>query len=284
MRTIFTLFVLAMLVMLAGGAAVLYTGVYDVSASGDPHLRPTYWLLEVGMRESIKRRAAHIAAPPLLDAALQRRGLGLYQRHCAPCHGSPGEAPLPFALGMAPTPANLAFTAREWPASQLFWVAKYGIKMTGMPAWEFRLADDELWAIVAFLKVMPGLTVEAFRAAVREVDAERAVDAAPQRRVASAMPRSGPPNPRRGERAIRQYGCVTCHAIPGVVGANVPVGPALDRIGTRSFIGGVLPNTPANMVRWLRAPQSVNARTLMPDLGVTEHDAEDIAAYLSTLR
>jgi zinc transporter ZupT len=55
-------------------------------------------------------------------------------------------------------------------------------------------------------------------------------------------------------------------------------------IGTRGFIAGVLPNTPQNMVRWLRHPQAVSPKSAMPDLGVTEPDARDIAAYLSTLR
>jgi cytochrome c1 len=46
----------------------------------------------------------------------------------------------------------------------------------------------------------------------------------------------------------------------------------------------MLPNTPENMVRWLREPQAVNPRSAMPDLGVSEGDARDIAAFLSTIR
>jgi cytochrome c len=46
----------------------------------------------------------------------------------------------------------------------------------------------------------------------------------------------------------------------------------------------VLPNTTENMVRWIRQPQAVNPRSAMPDLGVNERDAQDIAAYLSTLK
>ena len=45
---------------------------------------------------------------------------------------------------------------------------------------------------------------------------------------------------------------------PAPPGANAPVGPPLERIGTRGFIAGVLPNTTENMVRWLRHPQAVN--------------------------
>ena len=69
-----------------------------------------------------------------------------------------------------------------------------------------------------------------------------------------------------------------------MVGAAAPVGPPLDGIGTREIVAGTLPNTTGNMVRWLRAPQELNPLSAMPDLGVTERDARDIAAYLSTLK
>jgi cytochrome c1 len=62
------------------------------------------------------------------------------------------------------------------------------------------------------------------------------------------------------------------------------VGPPLDRIATRGYIAGVLANTPQNMVRWLRDPPAVDARTAMPDLGLSEAEARDIAAYLYTLK
>ena len=69
-----------------------------------------------------------------------------------------------------------------------------------------------------------------------------------------------------------------------MTGAYAQVGPPLERMGTRQYIAGVIPNTPQNMVRWLRAPQAVNPLTTMPDLGVTERDAWDMTAYLYTLR
>ena len=65
---------------------------------------------------------------------------------------------------------------------------------------------------------------------------------------------------------------------------NAPVGPPLAGIGTRAFIAGVLPNTPDTMIQWLRSPQSISPQNVMPNLGVTEQDAADIAAYLVTLK
>ena len=88
----------------------------------------------------------------------------------------------------------------------------------------------------------------------------------------------------RGRALIRAYGCQTCHTIPGVVGANAMVGPSLAGIASRSYIGGVLPNTPENMLRWLQDPRAVDSLTAMPNVGVTPSDARHIAAYLYRLR
>jgi cytochrome c len=69
-----------------------------------------------------------------------------------------------------------------------------------------------------------------------------------------------------------------------VRGANGLVGPPLDRIGARIYLGGALTNTPENLIRWIRDPRGVDPRTAMPSLGVGEQDARDIAAYLYTLQ
>lgn len=91
-------------------------------------------------------------------------------------------------------------------------------------------------------------------------------------------------NAQAGKAKIEYYGCPTCHTIPGIAGANGLVGPPLNRIASRVYIGGVLTNTPDNMVRWLRDPHAVDRLTAMPNMHIPENDARDIAAYLYTLR
>ncbi len=91
-------------------------------------------------------------------------------------------------------------------------------------------------------------------------------------------------NAERGKAAIAAYGCGSCHTIPGVDGATATVGPPLAGIALRSYIAGVLPNTPAAMIRWLKDPPAVDSLTAMPALGLTDPTARDIAAYLYTLR
>ena len=90
--------------------------------------------------------------------------------------------------------------------------------------------------------------------------------------------------PRRGKQVLRQYGCTSCHTIPGIREANALVGPSLQQVASRMYIAGVLPNTPENMLRWLQNPPAVDPLTAMPNLGVTEADARDMAGYLYTLR
>ena len=259
-------------IALAGVGALFHFGVYDISAT-NPHLAPTHWLLDAGMRRSVKRHAAHIAVPDVDHTPIRGRGLALFRRHCVQCHGAPGVAPDAFALGMSPVASNLALTARDWPANEIFWVVKEGIKMTGMPAWKHRLADDDLWAIVAFVRELPALSPVAYRALASATLAEAADPSSPTLG-----------DPERGRQAIHQYACSTCHRIPGIVGANAPVGPPLDAMATRGLIAGAYPNTTDNMVRWLRSPQSLSPASAMPDLGVSDRDARDIAAYLAALR
>jgi cytochrome c1 len=91
-------------------------------------------------------------------------------------------------------------------------------------------------------------------------------------------------DPDKGKAAIVSYGCGACHTIPGVATADGTVGPPLDFWSRRSIIAGEVPNTPANLIRWIQVPQSIEPTTAMPNLGVSEAEAKNIAAYLYTLK
>jgi mono/diheme cytochrome c family protein len=257
----------------AGGAAFVWSGLYDISAT-DQHLPPTYWLMEKTMRRSVARRGADIRVPPLGAPPQIERGLALYRAHCVQCHGAPGVAPEPFARGLTPLPAPLVQTAREWSPGEIFWVVKYGIKMTGMPAWEFRMSEDDIWSVVALVQRLPGYSAEDY-----------ARKAAPELKTyAARAPATADISVERGRIALQQYACVACHRIPGITGHEARVGPPLAGIASRTMLGGVLPNSPENMVLWIREPRKHALLTAMPDLGVTERDARDMAAYLATLK
>jgi cytochrome c len=89
---------------------------------------------------------------------------------------------------------------------------------------------------------------------------------------------------QRGRAAIEAYGCGSCHSIPGIRAANGMVGPPLDHWSQRRIIAGEVPNDPERLITWITVPQSIEPGTAMPNMGVTDGQARDIAAYLYTLR
>src|SRR4051812_30060774 len=91
-------------------------------------------------------------------------------------------------------------------------------------------------------------------------------------------------NPKRGKTAIVQYGCSSCHTIPGIREAKALVGPPLNQIASRTYIAGVMKNTPENMIHWIQDPPHIDHLTAMPNLHIPEQEVRDIASYLYTLR
>ncbi len=157
MRTAIASILIAGLVVILGGLAFLYSGFYDVGATA-PHWAVTRWVLETARMRSIKVHAAGIEAPPGLDyPATILIGVEHFAAHCAVCHGAPGVPKGDIATGLNPQPPDLAHASTHYTAPELFWILKHGIKMTGMPAWRDH-SDEELWATVAFLQKLPGIT------------------------------------------------------------------------------------------------------------------------------
>lgn len=271
LRAMLILAVVAVTVALA----VVLSGVYDVAATRQ-HLRPVYWVLAKGLSRSIALHSSHLRAPPPTRAAVLH-GADEYEEHCRRCHGAPGVAPDAFALGMEPVPINLVYAAQESKPEEIFWAVKHGIKMTGMPAWEYRMDDTDIWALTAFVTALPDVSPAAYHDMLATAAKHRS--RGPQ---TSALPTSLG-RPSRGKAAIPQYGCTACHMIPGIIGRKVRVGPPLRGVALRNYLAGELPNTPANMMRWLLDTHRVEPRSAMPSLGLTPRDAADITAYLYTL-
>jgi mono/diheme cytochrome c family protein len=269
--------------MLLGGvlvaAAVVYGGLYNVAAS-EQHLQPTFTVLETAMRQSVRLRARNIEVPPLADENMVLRGAACFRDKCVQCHGAPGVAQEDIGKSMQPLPGPLVDARRHWQPRELYWVTRHGIKMSGMPAWERRLTEAELWSVVAFMQRLPDLSAAQYAEVIARAPAAPGCGAA---LPGATLPAPVAGDVARGRQALFQYACNACHTIPGVTGGSVHVGPPLAGIAARSLIAGKLANTPDNMVLWLRRTQEVKPLTAMPQLGVTEQDARDIAAYLATL-
>jgi cytochrome c len=90
-------------------------------------------------------------------------------------------------------------------------------------------------------------------------------------------------DPAEGIIALRTHGCGGCHVIPGLPEARGAVGPSLAALATRTHIAGRLTNDYLNLMTWIQSPRAVDPGTLMPNLGVSERQARDIAAYLYSI-
>jgi cytochrome c553 len=154
---------LAVAMPVAGGLLFAWSGLFNVAASGG-HWAVTDWFLHWVMRNSVKTHAMGITVPDLSNPALLHRGAGHYQAGCAWCHGAPGEPQNPVALAATPPPPPLTVVNEKWRPHHLFWIVKHGIKFTGMPAWIALDRDDEIWSMVAFLRSLPTLSTERYRA------------------------------------------------------------------------------------------------------------------------
>lgn len=166
MRCTIVTLLIAALIALLGGFAAIYAGIYDVAATAQ-HWPLTSWLLETARVRSIKTYAAGIPVPPDLDdPAKIPIGVEHFAAHCAVCHGAPGVPKGDIGRGLYPPPSDLAKAAPLYTPAELFWIVKHGIKMTGMPAWSDH-SDAELWATVAFVKKLRGMSEQDYASLVR---------------------------------------------------------------------------------------------------------------------
>jgi cytochrome c1 len=100
-----------------------------------------------------------------------------------------------------------------------------------------------------------------------------------QTRTAAAVAVTGG-DPARAPALFRRYGCSGCHTIPGIPWADGQTGAPLVGLSKRVYIAGVLQNRSDNLVAWIVSPQSFSPQTAMPNTGISEQEAKDLAAYL----
>ena len=170
MRSVIATVAAFIVLVVLAGVGLISSGAYYVGAD-QPHWSVTSWLLNVARDRSIRTHASGIAVPAALDdPARIVAGVAHYAEHCAVCHGAPGVERGDLAEGLYPRPPNLADAARTYTPGELFWTIKHGIRMTGMPSWGDH-SDDELWATVAFIQKLPGMTDQDY---AKLVEASRA--------------------------------------------------------------------------------------------------------------
>ena len=157
--TITHLLIAALVLTIAGvfmGGFVLISGIVPIKASSG-HWAVTAALLDFAKRRSVNTHTLGTTVPALDDRAMIVKGAAHYDFACEPCHGSVVLQQPRIAAAMTPKPPDLRTAALTFDPEELFYIVKHGIKFTGMPAWPARHRDDEVWAMVAFLRTLPTL-------------------------------------------------------------------------------------------------------------------------------
>ena len=153
-------FILGMVVAVAVPWVALAGGWFNFTATREPGFvegTVAPWAYDRWIESNAKAQENPIQSQSQAIAA----GLEHYRGTCLQCHGAPDVKGEAFALGMSPSPPELSGSeVQELSDSELFWVIKHGVRMTGMPGFGPHHTDTELWQIVTFVRHLPELSSE----------------------------------------------------------------------------------------------------------------------------
>jgi mono/diheme cytochrome c family protein len=159
-------FIGALAIIVGVAAAVFFLGGFFSVAANYDDPPPVAWALVHVRTASIQHHATDTPPATLNDPATIQAGARAFaQRGCVNCHGGPGVTWAKFSEGLNPGPPDLKDVASELLPTELFWVVKNGIRMTGMPSFAAAgVPDPEIWSIVAFIRKLPIVSEADFKA------------------------------------------------------------------------------------------------------------------------
>jgi mono/diheme cytochrome c family protein len=139
-----------MVVLVVGGFLYLRLGFAEVRADLPPGWVDSA-LMPSAVHASVRRRAPKIPNPiPATDENLIAGGK-FYLEGCSGCHGAPGK-PDESSDSLYPRVPQLPTAGTEYSEAQIFWVAKHGIRYSGMFANGKWNSDEKLWTMAAYIK------------------------------------------------------------------------------------------------------------------------------------
>ncbi len=162
LTVVITILVIIAIVVVAG-LVVIYSGMLNVAATS-PHGAITTWVLSTTADRSVEAAARHVQVPPDFDRMDIRAAYFHYDGMCMMCHGAPGVDAQWVGKGLYPKPPDLRIGVEDLSPAEVFWIIKHGLKDTGMPALAPTHPDGEIWKITAFVKKLPEMTPEAYKA------------------------------------------------------------------------------------------------------------------------
>ena len=154
------------LIVLVAGYLLLQSGFIPANADAKPG-GLELWAAGTSLDATLRKQAPNVANPITLTDANLIRGISLYGKHCAVCHGTASGAALasPIAKGLYPAPPQFADEGVEDDAEGVsYWKIKHGIRLTGMPAWGRTMDDQQIWTLALVLKHMDKLPPAAHQA------------------------------------------------------------------------------------------------------------------------
>jgi mono/diheme cytochrome c family protein len=161
-RAVLLTLIVVIVLVLAGGAAFVYSGVYDVAAA-NPDNQLVARVIHLASDRSVAARLDSVTVPAAYDGPDKvLAGAKIYGQTCVVCHSGPGLKPTDIALGLNPMAPGLFRAGRKPDPKENYWFVSNGVKMTGMPAFSKSLSDDEIWSVVAFLNTAPGMAAANF--------------------------------------------------------------------------------------------------------------------------
>jgi hypothetical protein len=152
---------------------------------------------------------------------------------------------------MIPNPPPLMQTGRFWTAEKIYWTVAHGVHMAGMSAFAHRPPQADIWAIAAFVKDLPKLTVEQYNNLRDQAKANPY--------VAPPEPSASAPDGKRGRIALEQYNRNDCHSIPSLGASD------------ESYFGTSLAGMGVRLHRWRARQYARQSRRL-------HHASEEAAA------
>lgn len=142
--------ILTLVVLVIAFVIYIWSGSYNISQLSH-HNALTRWIIGTTTQHSINKRLKQIEVPALTDTSMIEMGFAHYNEMCVVCHGAPGVEPSEMIKGLYPIPPAF-YKSEDLPdPEEAFWIIKYGIKFTSMPAFAPTHDDNAIWAITAFL-------------------------------------------------------------------------------------------------------------------------------------
>jgi thiosulfate dehydrogenase len=181
-------FVVGILVCVGAGYYYFASGMAPVAVS-DPLMPFERKMANMALDAHIEKQ--HLGESPIpADEPNLLAGADVYQKNCAMCHGLP-DRPVDYVNMMFPKPTQL-FKGKgvtDDPASESYWKAVNGIRLSGMPAFKGRLTNTQLWQVSQLVAHAKEIPESVKRVLVRGV---------------SASAPATPPTPASGRKSIEK--------------------------------------------------------------------------------